>query len=79
MKKTVVFCDRCNHSPLKEHREIGFIVGSQIDIPTSRSEDVVESVDLCINCLGILLQCRIKDLRPEVQKDLYTRLKEHRV
>lgn len=78
MKRTVVDCDGCGQSDMKDFHTLSFVVGTQRDPPSGRTEQVEETLEFCAKCLGRIAQEAIKTRSIDEQKAMHQRWTEQK-
>lgn len=73
MKRTVVDCDGCGKPDMEDYHTLEFKTGTQRDVASGRTEDVVETLEFCTGCLGRIAQEAIKTRPVTEQKGMYER------
>ena len=58
---------------MKEYHPIPFVVGTQIDSPSGRTEEIEETLEFCTKCLGRITQEAISSRPIPEQKAMYER------
>lgn len=78
MKRTVIDCDACDKTNLKAFHSLSFVVGTQIDSPSGRTEMVEETLEFCAECLGKIAQSAISTRPRDEQKAMYQRFADQK-
>lgn len=65
MEKTVIICDHCGKET-GNSRRFHVPVGTQIDPPSGRTEDITEPVDLCLEAMASLIEKNMKLLKSDI-------------
>ena len=66
--RTTHDCDRCGTHDLGEWAALRVVVGSYVDVPSGKTEDDVQDVDLCLLCCKAEVKALTREMEPKRAK-----------